>query len=96
MAKRKIKIKQIDDHINSLSLQVIDRSRYSKDVKGMVETRRRRKKIGYNNVNAEESYLIVKDQYKVIEIFENVLTKITTEGHRHLGSVIGSNEFSEN
>ena len=64
MAKRKIKIKQIDDHINSLSLQVIDRRRYSKDVKGMVETRRRRKKIGYNNVNAEDPTLLWKINIK--------------------------------
>ena len=55
------------------------------------------KKIGYN-VNAKKSYLIVKEQYKdkAKEIFEDTNIKILTEGHRHLGSVIGSKQFSEN
>ena len=56
-----------------------------------------RKKIGYN-VNAKKSYHIVKEQYKdkAKEIFEDTNIKILTEGHRHLGSVIGSKQFSEN
>ena len=55
------------------------------------------KKFGYN-VNAKKSYLIVKEQYKdkAKEIFEDRNIKILTEGHRHLGSVIGSKQFSEN
>ena len=55
------------------------------------------KKIGYY-VNAKRSYLIVKEQYKdkAKEIFEDTSIKISTEGHRHLGSVIGSKQFSEN
>ena len=55
------------------------------------------KKIGYN-VNAKKSYLIVKEQYKgkAKEIFEDTNIKISTEGHRYLGSVIGSKQFSEN
>ena len=53
-------------------------------------------KFGYN-INAGKLYLIVKNQYKekAIEIFKNSNIKITTEGHRHLGSVIGSKQFSE-
>ena len=56
-----------------------------------------RKKFGYN-VNPGKSYLIVKEQCKekAIKLFENSRIKITTEGHRHLGSVIGSRQFSEN
>ena len=55
------------------------------------------KKFGYN-VNAKKSYLIVKQQYKdkAKEIFEDTNIKISTEGHRHLGSVIGSKQFSKN
>ena len=55
------------------------------------------KKIGYN-VNAKKSYLIVKEQYKdkAKEIFEDTNIKISTEGYRHLGSVIGSKQCSEN
>ena len=70
---------------------------YSRDTKDMKETRRRRKKIGYN-INAGKSYLIVKDKHKAkaIEIYKNTHIKITTEGKRPLGSVIGSKQFSEN
>ena len=55
------------------------------------------KKIGYN-LNAKKSYLIVKEQYKdkAKEIFGDTNIKISTEGRRHLGSVIGSKQFSEN
>ena len=55
------------------------------------------KKFGYN-VNAKKSYLIVKEQYKgkEKEIFEDTNIKVSTEGHRHLGSVTGSKQFSEN
>ena len=55
------------------------------------------KKFGYN-VRAKKSYLIVKEQHKdkAKEIFEDTNIKISTEGHRHLGSVIGSKQFSEN
>ena len=55
------------------------------------------KKFGYN-VNPGKSYLIVKEQCKekAIKLFENSRIKITTEGHGHLGSVIGSRQFSEN
>ena len=55
------------------------------------------KKFGYY-VNAKKPYLIVKVQYKdkAKEIFEDTNIKISTEGHRHLGSVIESKQFSEN
>ena len=54
------------------------------------------KKIGYN-VNAKKSYLILKEQYKykAEKIFEDTNIKISTESHRHLGSIIGSKQFSE-
>ena len=50
------------------------------------------------NVNAKKSYLVVKDQYKdkAKETVEDTNIKILTEGHRHLGSVIGKKQFSEN
>ena len=53
--------------------------------------------FGYN-INAKKSYLIIKEQYKdkAKGIFEDTNIKISTEGHRHLGSVIGSKQFSEN
>ena len=53
--------------------------------------------MGYN-VKAKKSYLIVKEYYKdkAKEIFKDTNIKISTEGHRHLGSVIGSKRFSEN
>ena len=52
-------------------------------------------KIGYN-VNAKKPYLIIKQQYKdkTKEVFENLL-KILTEGHQHLGWVIGGKRFSK-
>ena len=55
------------------------------------------KKFGYN-VNAKKSHLIVKEQYKdkAKEIFEDANIKISTEGHRHLGSVVGTKQFCEN
>ena len=54
------------------------------------------KKFDYN-VNAKKSYLILKEQYKdkAEKIFEDTNIKISAEGHRHLGSVIGSKQFSE-
>ena len=56
-----------------------------------------RKKIGYN-ANTKKLYLIVKKQYKgkAKKIFEDTNIKISTEGHRHLGSVTGSKQLSEN
>ena len=55
------------------------------------------KRFGYY-VNAKKPYLIVKVQYKdkAKEIFEDTNIKISTEGHRHHGLVIGSKQFSEN
>ena len=55
------------------------------------------KKFGCN-VRGKKSYLIVKEQHKdkAKEIFEDTNIKISTEGHRHLGSVIGRKQFSEN
>ena len=49
-------------------------------------------------VNSKKSYLIVKEQYndKAKEIFDDANIKILTEGHQHLGTVIGSKRFSEN
>ena len=50
--------------------------------------------IGYYP-NAQKSCLIVKEQYyeQAKEIFkaDNVMT--TTQGHRHLGAIIGTDEF---
>ena len=58
---------------------------------------RRRKKIDCN-VNARKSYLILKEQYKdkVKEISKDTQIKILTKGHRYLGSIIESKQFSEN
>ena len=54
-------------------------------------------KRGYY-VNAKKSYLIVKEQHKdkAKEIFKDTNIKISTEGHRHPSSVIGSKQFIEN
>ena len=48
--------------------------------------------------NAPKTYVILKDsslEEKAREIFGNDNVNITTAGHRHLGAVIGSNEFKE-
>ena len=52
------------------------------------------RKIDYN-VNAGKPYLIEKEIHKekATEIFKNPQIKITTEGHRHLGSVFGRKQF---
>ena len=51
-------------------------------------------KIGYY-AKASKSWLIVKPQFleKANEIFENSGLKITTQGRRHLGAVIGLEEL---
>ena len=50
--------------------------------------------IGYT-VNASKSWLIVKSEYEMEAkiIFENTGIQITTEGHRQLGAVVGTNTF---
>ena len=50
--------------------------------------------IGYYP-NARKSCLIVKEQYyeQAKEIFKDDNIMITTEGHRHLGAIIGTDEF---
>ena len=53
-------------------------------------------KFGYH-VKASKSHIIVKEKYqdKAKEIFQGSKITIPTEGHRHLGSVIGSKKFKE-
>ena len=53
-------------------------------------------KFGYH-VKASKSLIIVKDkcQDKAKQIFQGSNITITTEEHRHLGSVIGSKTFKE-
>ena len=52
--------------------------------------------IGYY-VNEKKSWLIIKEQYldRAKEIFSNSKIQITTEGHRHLGAVIGTEANKE-
>ena len=55
----------------------------------------RRRKIRYC-VNKSKSWLILKDPLKlnlVKEVFPNTQIKITVEGKRHLGGVIGNYDF---
>ena len=44
-------------------------------------------------VNKSKSWLIIKDEYIQIkkETFQDYNIKITTDGHGHLGAVVGSN-----
>ena len=52
-------------------------------------------KIGYY-VNENKSWLILKDPSKldqVKETFSNTQIKITVEGKRHLGAVVGNDDF---
>ena len=51
-------------------------------------------KIGYF-AKAEKSWLIVKPEYleHATEMFAGSGLKITTNGRRHLGAVIGSDDF---
>ena len=48
-------------------------------------------------VNVSKSWLIMKEEYIEIanEIFQVYNIKITTDGHRHRGDVVGSNENKE-
>ena len=52
--------------------------------------------LGYY-VNKSKSWLIIKEEYIEIanETFQDYYIKITTDGHRHRGAVIGSNENKE-
>ena len=52
--------------------------------------------LGYY-VNKSKSWLIMKEEYIEIanETFQDCNIKITTDGHRHLVAVIGSNENKE-
>lgn len=55
------------------------------------------KKLGYT-VNEKKSWLILKDCRKLNEVkllFSNTAIQVTTEGKRHLGAAIGSDEFRE-
>ena len=51
-------------------------------------------KFGYNP-GPSKSWLIVKDSYftKASQLFNDTEIKVTTKGKRHLGAVIGSEEF---
>ena len=51
-------------------------------------------RIGYY-VNQEKSWLIIKDERKVSakNVFFDTGINFTTEGRRHLGAAIGSNDF---
>ena len=53
-------------------------------------------KFGYH-VKASKSHIIVKEKYqdKAKQKFQGSKITITTEAHRHLGSVIGSKTFKE-
>ena len=53
-------------------------------------------KYGYN-VNPTKSHLIVKLEHfeKATQIFSGTNIIVTKEGHRHLGSVIGDQDFTE-
>ena len=52
--------------------------------------------LGYY-INESKSWLIIKEEYIQIakETFRDYNIKITTDGHRHLGAVVGSNENKE-
>ena len=52
--------------------------------------------LGYY-VNESKPWLIIKEEYTQIakETFRYDNIKITTDGHRHLGFVVGSNENKE-
>ena len=52
--------------------------------------------LGYF-VNESKSWLIIKEKYVQIakETFRDYSIKITTDGHRHLGTIIGSSENKE-
>ena len=52
--------------------------------------------LGYY-VNESKSWLIIKEEYIQIakETFPDYNIKITTNGHRHLGAVVGANENKE-
>ena len=59
--------------------------------------RARRWKIRLH-VKASKSHIIVKEKYqdKAKQIFQgSKITKVTTEGHRRFGSVIGNKTFKE-
>ena len=53
-------------------------------------------KFGYH-IKASKSHIIVKQKYqdKAKQILQGSKITITTEGHRHLGSVIGSKTLKE-
>ena len=53
-------------------------------------------KYGYNPL-PKKTILIVKPEFKLQaeEIFKDTKVRITTEGERHMGAVIGSHEFRE-
>ena len=52
--------------------------------------------LGYY-INESKSWLIIKEEYiqRAKETFRDYNIKITTDGHRHLGAVVGSNENKE-
>ena len=53
--------------------------------------------LGYN-VNESKSWLITKERYinQAKTAFKNSAIKITTDGHRHLGAVVGTQANKEN
>ena len=63
-------------------------------MEGFIRTRRWEIRL---HVRASKSHIVVKEKYqdKAKQIFQGSKITITTEGHRHLGSVIGSKTFKE-
>ena len=60
------------------------------------ETQKKGPAIGYHP-NADKSCLIIKPgkEIEAREIFSGTGVRITTEGHKHLGAVIGSQEYKD-
>ena len=50
-----------------------------------------------NAIKASKSHIIAKEQYqdRAKQVLQGSKITITTEGHRHLGSVVGSRTFKE-
>ena len=50
-----------------------------------------------NVIKASKSHIIAKEQYqgRAKQVLQGSKITLTTEGHRHLGSVVGSKTFKE-
>ena len=89
LAFEKTNIKSVayaDDYIGAGTIQNLHEWWYKLENMG--------KKFGYIT-NAEKSWLIVKPakEEAARELFKNSSIQITSEGHEHLGAVIGSEQF---